>query len=111
MRVLFVCSKNKWRSPTAESIFSEEPGIDCMSAGLNHDSDNPLTAELVDWAEIIFVMETGQKTKLQARYKEQLAGARVVCLGIPDKYPFMDPALIKLLRTKVTPYLRPNHSG
>ena len=111
MRVLFVCSKNKWRSPTAEAIFAEEPGVDCLSAGLNHDSENPLTAELVLWAEIIFVMETGQKTKLQARYKEQLSGARVVCLGIPDKYPFMDPALVRLLKAKVPPYLRPKHTG
>ena len=111
MRVLFVCSKNKWRSPTAEAIFAGEPGVDCLSAGLNHDSENPLTAELVEWAEIIFVMETSQKAKLQARHKDQISGARSICLGIPDKYPFMDPALIKLLKAKVPPYLRMTHHG
>jgi len=106
MNVLFVCGRNKWRSPTAEAIFAKEPGVECMSAGLNHDSENPITAELVHWADLIFVMERDHKAKLQSRYKEHLAGTKVVCLDIPDNYQFMDPVLIKLLKSKVTPHLR-----
>ena len=105
--VLFICSMNRWRSPTAEQIFAEHPGIACSSAGLNHGADNPLTPELVEWADLIFVMERGHKTKLSQGFKPHLNSQRVVCLNIPDNYKFMDPALVELLRAKVTPYLPP----
>lgn len=107
--VLFICGKNKWRSPTAEQIFAEHPGIACASAGLSHDAETPLSPELLEWAELIFVMEKEHKAKLSARFKEYLAGKRVVCLGIADNYKFMDPALVKLLRGKVMPYLPQLH--
>jgi len=106
MRVLFVCGQNRWRSPTAEQLFMAEPRLECLSAGLNHDAETPLSAELVEWAELIFVMEREHQRKLKARFGAHLRGARVVCLGIPDRYPFMDPALVQLLTDKVGPYLR-----
>lgn len=104
-KVLFVCGKNKWRSPTAEQVFAESAGIECTSAGVNHDADNPLTPELIEWADLIFVMEREHKAKLSAKYKESLLGVRVVCLNIPDKYKYMDPVLVKLLKSKVTRFL------
>jgi predicted protein tyrosine phosphatase len=104
-RILFICSMNRWRSPTAEEVFAEHPGVECASAGLNHGADNPLTPELIEWAELIFVMEREHKTKLAKAFKPYLSGKRVVCLNIPDNYKFMDPALVKLLRSKVTPLL------
>ncbi len=103
--VLFICGKNKWRSPTAENIFADHPGVTTASAGLSHDAEVQLSAELVEWADLIFVMEKTHKTKLSARFQPQLAGRRVVCLGIPDNYQFMQPALVNLLRIKVTPHL------
>ena len=50
LRVLFVCSQNKLRSPTAEQVFAGHPGVECTSAGTNNDAENPLTAEFVEWA-------------------------------------------------------------
>jgi len=100
-----VCGKNRWRSPTAEQVFSEHPGIECSSAGLSHDAETPLSVELIEWAELIFVMEKQHKTKLSAQFQTHLAGKRVVCLNIPDNYRFMDAALVKLLRVRVTPFL------
>lgn len=96
---------NRWRSPTAEQVFAEHPGIECASAGLNHGADNPLTSELIEWADLIFVMERDHKTKLAKAFKQHLSGKRVVCLNIPDKYRFMDPTLVNLLNTKVTGFL------
>jgi predicted protein tyrosine phosphatase len=96
---------NRWRSPTAEQIFSEHPRMACASAGLNQGAENPLTPELLDWADLIFVMERGHKTKLSRVFKPYLNGKRVVCLNIPDNYKFMDPALVKLLKTKVSGFL------
>lgn len=96
---------NRWRSPTAEHVFAEHPGVACTSAGLNHGADNPLTPELIEWADLIFVMEREHKTKLAKAFKPYLGGKRVVCLNIADNYKFMDPALVKVLNAKVTGFL------
>ena len=106
MHLLFVCSQNRLRSPTAEQVFSQRPGIECASAGVHSSADVPLDAELIQWADIIFVMESVHKTKMSARFKKYLGGKRVVCLGIPDDYAFMEPALVALLERKVGPFLK-----
>jgi predicted protein tyrosine phosphatase len=103
--VLFVCSQNRLRSPTAEQVFADYPGIAVSSAGTNNDAENPLTHELVAWADIIFVMEKAHRNKLQKKHRAALQNARVICLDIPDDYEFMDEALARLLRAKVTRYL------
>ena len=103
--VLFVCSQNRLRSPTAEQVFSKRQDIEVASAGTNHDADTPLTHELVAWADIIFVMEKTHRTKLQKRFRDSLSKARVICLDIPDDYEFMDPVLVRLLEVKVQRYL------
>lgn len=103
--VLFVCSQNKLRSPTAEQVFAARRDIEVDSAGTNHDAENPLTAELVAWADIIFVMEKTHRAKLQKKFRKMLK-ARVVCLDIPDDYAFMDSALVALLEERVPRHLR-----
>jgi predicted protein tyrosine phosphatase len=103
--VLFVCSQNRLRSPTAEQVFSRRSDIAVQSAGTNNDADNPLTRELVEWADIIFVMEKSHRSKLQQRFRPALRTARVVCLDIPDNYAFMDPVLVRMLEAKVSRYL------
>ena len=103
--VLFVCSQNKLRSPTAEQVFSWREDLEVDSAGTNHDAENPLTAELVRWADLIFVMEKAYRSKLQRRFREALAGTRVICLDIPDDYAFLQPELVSLLEIKVSGHL------
>lgn len=105
-KILFVCSQNRLRSPTAEQIFSRRPDLEVLSAGTNNDADNPLSAELVEWADIIFVMEKAHLNKLKQRFRAALKNTRVICLDIPDRYPFMDPELVRLLETKVSRYLQ-----
>lgn len=104
--ILFLCARNRLRSPTAENIFSTLPGFEVSSAGINSDADNLVTGEMIEEANIIFVMERSHRRKLQQRYQRYLRNARVICLDIPDDYAFMDPALIELLHKKVTPHLR-----
>ncbi|MFC4160230.1 low molecular weight protein tyrosine phosphatase family protein [Chitinimonas lacunae] len=106
MRVLFVCGRNRWRSPTAETVFATFPGVETASAGLANDAEVALDEELVRWAELIFVMEKSQRERLQRRFGTALGKTPLICLDIPDKYPLMDPALIKLLEARVPPYLR-----
>ena len=103
--VLFVCGKNRWRSPTAEQLFAETPGIECLSAGLSHDAETRLSRELVEWADTIFVMERVHLTKLRAQFHTDLTGKKVVNLAIPDRYSYMDPDLVRLLLQKMKPYL------
>jgi predicted protein tyrosine phosphatase len=103
--VLFICSQNLLRSPTAEQVFASWPGIETASAGLNNSAGNPVTPELLDWADFIFVMEQAHRTKLSARFKAHIRDQRVICLDIPDNYEFMDPALVKLLNDRVPRHL------
>ena len=93
------------RSPTAERIFATWPGIETSSAGLNSDAENPLEPDLLDWADLIFVMEKAQRSKLSKKFRAHLSGKRIVCLDIPDEYAFMNPPLVALLRKKVPPHL------
>lgn len=104
-RFLFICSQNRLRSPTAEQIFASRDGIEVSSAGTNNDAENPLTGELIEWADFIFVMERSHRNKLQKRFRRHLNGKRVVVLDIPDDYEFMDPGLIHLLEARMARFL------
>lgn len=105
-KVLFICSQNRLRSPTAEQVFADWPGIEAASAGLNNDAENPLTPELLKWADLVFVMERAHRNKLSSRFRAHLGRQRIICLDIPDDYDYMEPALIALLRARV-----PRHLG
>jgi predicted protein tyrosine phosphatase len=106
VRVLFLCAQNKIRSPTAERVFDGRPGLEVESAGVNSDAQVPVTPELIAWAELIFVMEKKHLNKLAKRFRPHLRAKRVICLNIPDDYEFMQPELVALIETRVTPRLR-----
>ena len=103
--VLFICSQNRLRSPTAEKIFFARPGLEVASAGLNNDAVNPVSGDLLTWADVIFVMEKAQRNKLTKKFKAFLTTQRLICLDIPDDYDYMDPILIRILEAKVNPFL------
>ncbi|AHX15273.1 phosphotyrosine protein phosphatase [Dyella jiangningensis] len=105
-RVLFLCSRHRLRSPTAAAVFADWPGIEVDSAGLAEDAETMLSPDQLDWAELIVVMESRHRQRLQSRYKTRLRGKRVVCLDIPDRYDFMQPELVELLLRKAAPLLR-----
>jgi predicted protein tyrosine phosphatase len=100
VRVLFLCSKNRLRSPTAEHIFADAPGLETDSAGLNRDADVRLSDEQIEWADLLVAMEQTHRTKLTRNYSSTLRGKRIIVLGIPDNYDFMDEDLISLLKKK-----------
>lgn len=105
-RVLFVCSQNQLRSPTAEQVFSGRAGFEVASAGLNTGAQTPVCAELLEWADVIFVMEESHRNKLSKRFRTHLKNKRVICLDIPDQFDYMDPALVRLLEAKAGPFFR-----
>ncbi|KYG99489.1 low molecular weight protein tyrosine phosphatase family protein [Bradyrhizobium sp. DOA1] len=104
--ILFVCSANRLRSPTAEQVFSTWPGIETDSAGISNGADVLLSAEQIEWADLIFVMEKTHRNKLNRKFRASLNKKRVICLDIPDDFEFMDPVLVQILENRVGRYLR-----
>lgn len=104
-KLLFVCSRNKRRSVTAEHIFKGKPGIDVRSAGTQPGARIQITEGLLRWADIVFLMEKSHLNRLKERYAELLEQKNVVVLHIPDDYEFMQPELIDELEAKVQPTL------
>ena len=105
MKLLFVCSRNRLRSPTAEAVFAEYEGLEVDSAGLDREAEIPLSSDAIQWADIIFVMEKSHRSKLSKNFQSWLKHKRVVCLDIPDEYEYMEPALIELMKARVLPLL------
>jgi predicted protein tyrosine phosphatase len=104
-RLLFVCARNRLRSPTAEAVFTGVYGIETSSAGTAPDAECVIDFGMVEWADAIFVMEARQKKLLQTRFGSALKEKTVICLGVPDRYTYMQPELVALLRNKMAAYL------
>ena len=101
-----MCSRNKLRSPTAEAVFSVLDDVEALSAGTSPDAEYPVSADLVEWADIIIAMEHIHRKKINQRFGSLLRGKRIIVLGIPDNYDYMDTKLIAILKQKVPPHLK-----
>ncbi|MEM9520798.1 MAG: phosphotyrosine protein phosphatase [Actinomycetota bacterium] len=108
-KILFVCSRNQWRSPTAERIYAREPGLAVRSGGTSPKARCRVSEADVRWADAIFVMERKHRDRLAATFPRAMQYKVVHVLGIPDEYQFMDPELIELLEQVVTPLLGNRH--
>lgn len=107
-RLLFICSRNQWRSPTAETVLNEVNDVEAISAGTNNDAETPLSGDLIIWADEIHVMEREHRKKVTQKFRSLLSEKPVRVLGIPDKYTFMDAALVALIRRKFPEYFTGN---
>jgi len=106
MRLLFVCSENRLRSPTAAAVFSEYEGVEAISAGTNVDASTPVSGDLIEWADAILVMEKSHRNKVAKKFREQLKDKKLGVLEIPDHFDFMDPLLVQILKNRVPRYVR-----
>jgi predicted protein tyrosine phosphatase len=104
-KLLFVCSENRLRNATAEAVFCEYEGVEAIGAGTNKDAVTPLSGDLIEWADVILVMETMHRDKVSAKYRKLLKGKQVAVLGIPDNYEHMQPELVQLLEKRVSRYV------
>ena len=105
-KFLFVCTQNRLRSVTAETVFDAYEGIEAIGAGTSADAAMPVSGDLIEWADVIFVMEKSHRNNISKKFRAQMKGKRLVVLDIPDIYACMDPDLIKLLKAKVPRYVR-----
>ena len=101
LRVLFVCSRNRLRSPTAEAVVAGWPGVEAVSAGTAPDAEARVSRDLVEWADVIVAFEARHRRALTRDVGALLRDRRVVVLGVPDDYARDDPALIALLRRRL----------
>lgn len=104
-KLLFLCSRNQWRSPTAESLFKNHPRYEARSAGTTDRARIKVTECHLGWADQIFCMERKHADRLRERFPDACAGKELIVLRIPDDYPFMDPELVALLRTELAAHL------
>ena len=103
--ILFICSRNQWRSPTAEKIYSKDPRINVRSVGTSPGAKRTVNAKDITWAELIFVMKHKHKDRLKAQYNKLLLHKKVIVLDIPDEYKYMDEELVGLIKASVEEYL------
>ena len=105
LRLLFICSRNQWRSRTAEEVFKNRPGLDVRSAGTSPQARIRVNEGHVLWADWVFVMEKRHAEILCERFPAAVAGREVRCLHIDDAYGFMDEELVSLLKARVAEHL------
>lgn len=105
-KLLFVCSRNEWRSPTAEDLYRDDPRVEVRSAGTASGARQRISAGLFAWADTIFAMEQRHASVLADRFGRDETRRRVTVLDIPDRYRRGDPELAAWLRDEVEAYLR-----
>lgn len=101
LKVLFVCGRNQWRSPTAEAIYRDDPRLEVRSGGVSPSSRQRVSAKQIQWADLVLVMEPKHGARLRERLDHIDEWPAVHCLEIADDYVFMDEVLIALLRERV----------
>jgi predicted protein tyrosine phosphatase len=101
LNLLFVCSRNQWRSPTAEALWRKKVGFNARSAGTSPKAKRTLSAADIRWADIIFVMEQKHKNRMRAQFARLLEHKTIHVLDIADEYQFMDPALVEIIEQSV----------
>ena len=100
-----MCSRNQWRSPTAEKLCAGRPGVQARSAGTEPSARVRVNAGHLRWADRVFCMERRHVQRLREAFPEALADKPVICLDIADDYGFMDPELVELLAATLAEHM------
>lgn len=103
--LLFICSKNQWRSPTAQLLFKNHTSHTAKSAGTSSKARVKINQNLIDWADVIFVMERKHKDMLKQKYEASMLSQSIIVLNIEDNYQFGNLELIEILKDKLGDYL------
>jgi predicted protein tyrosine phosphatase len=104
-QLLFICSRNQWRSPTAAALFQDRDRYVAKSAGTSDKARVKITPGLINWADYIFAMEKRHAAIIQHNYPDLITDRSIIILHISDDYQYMDPELIEILESRLTEYL------
>ncbi len=105
MNILFVCSRNKWRSKTAEDIFKHVAGYNVRSAGTSESARIKVSEKLLVWADVVFVMEKRHQQILKTKFPLILDSKEILVLDIPDEYQYMNEELVEILKFSVSSFI------
>jgi predicted protein tyrosine phosphatase len=105
LKVLFVCSKNQWRSPTAEAIYRDDPRLSVRSRGTSNSAVRTIRENDLIWADLVLVMEQKHRSRLLASFPDLTKFLTIHVLDIPDDYGYMDDDLVQLLRFAADPII------
>ena len=111
IRALFICHYNRKRSATAERVFGKDPSLEVLSAGTSEEAMVQVNQRMLEWADIVFVMDGEQVEALGRLFPGHPALPDVICLNIQDNYHFLDPELVATLQERTRPHfekLRPS---
>ena len=103
--LLFICSRNQWRSPTAEKIYAKDSRVNVRSAGISPKARRVVSAKDIAWSDLIFVMEYKHKERLKATFSRALQHKKIIVLDIPDEYHYMDEELVEILKESIEIYI------
>jgi protein-tyrosine phosphatase len=104
IRALFICHYNRKRSATAERVFGKDPSLEVLSAGTSEEAMVRVNRRMLDWADVVFVMDGEQVEALGKMFPDHPALPDVVCLNIQDCYHFLDPELVAILQERTLPH-------
>jgi len=104
--IIFICSRNQWRSPTGEQVWKKHPKLNVRSAGTSPGAKRTVSAKDVQWADVIFVMEEKHKNRLKAQFTRLVNHKDIQVLDIPDEYQYMDSELVEIMEQTVGSYLK-----
>ena len=100
--LLFICTENRLRSATAETVFLQFENIDAIGAGTNADAPTAVSGDLIEWADVVFVMEAQHRKKVDKKFRSMLRNKRLIVLDISDNYTYMQPELVAILKARVS---------
>jgi predicted protein tyrosine phosphatase len=101
LNILFVCSRNQWRSPTGEQVWRKDARVNVRSGGTSPSARHTVSTDDIQWADVIFVMEDKHRSRLKAEFGRLLEHRAMYVLDIPDEYKYMDSELVDMLQTSV----------
>lgn len=99
-KVLFVCTANQQRSPTAERLYQDDPRFEVRSAGTDAFFGRKVTPEDLEWADLVVVMEDRHERRIRSEFPEAAENTQLAVLDIPDVYQFMDQRLQREIRER-----------
>jgi predicted protein tyrosine phosphatase len=105
VHVLFVCTMNKWRSPTAEKVYAKNDLVHARSGGTRKNAVRSINAGDLKWADVVLVMEEKHKQQLKSRFPGDVKFSKIRVLDIPDEYQFMDPEFVEMIQETADPIL------
>jgi len=100
-KVLFVCTANQQRSPTAERLYKNDPRFDVQSAGTHTIMGHAVSDKLLEWADDVVVMEEMHARAIRREFPQSVQSVQMHVLGIPDIYEYMDTRLQQEIRERM----------